>query len=127
LKKKDDYLPLVLSKRLLRVKRTLVLPAHINLTVITSSYDIIHSWFIPGLGLKLECVPGRSTHHTFFIDNVGFYIGQCAEICGRYHHHMPIRICALPFDHFLTWWYHFGLPKLMFTSSSFNYGFRKYT
>jgi heme/copper-type cytochrome/quinol oxidase subunit 2 len=129
LKKKDDAIPLVLSKRLLRVKRTLVLPAHINLTVITSSYDIIHSWFIPGLGLKLDCVPGRSTHHTFYIDNVGFYIGQCAEICGRYHHHMPIRVCALPFDHFLTWWYHFGLPKLMFTNSSsnFNYGFRKYS
>jgi hypothetical protein len=127
LKKKDDSLPLVLSKRLLRVKRTLVLPAHINLTVITSSYDIIHSWFIPGLGLKLDCVPGRSTHHTFYIDNVGFYIGQCAEICGRYHHHMPIRVCALPFDHFLTWWYHFGLPKLMFTNNNFNYGFRKYS
>lgn len=126
LKKRDDNLPLVLAKRLLRVKRTLIVPAHINLTVITSSYDIIHSWFIPGLGLKLDCVPGRSTHHTFYIDNVGFYVGQCAEICGRYHHHMPIRVCALPFDHFLTWWYHFGAPKLVFTSNNMSYGFRKY-
>ena len=127
LKKKDEMIPLTLAKRLLRVKRTLIVPAHINLTVITSSYDIIHSWFIPGLGLKLDCVPGRSTHHTFYIDNVGFYFGQCAEICGRYHHHMPIRVCALPFDHFLTWWYHFGAPKLMITNNALNYNFRKYS
>lgn len=91
------------SRRMLRTKRTLVLPAHVNLTAITNSYDVIHSWFIPGLGLKMDCIPGRSTHHTFYIDNVGFYYGQCAEVCGRYHHHMPIRICALPFNHFLLW------------------------
>lgn len=98
-----EMIPVPLAKRLLRVRRTLVLPAHVNITLITNSYDIIHSWFIPGLGIKIDCVPGRSTHHTFFIDNVGFYYGQCAEICGRYHHHMPIRVCALPFEHFLVW------------------------
>jgi heme/copper-type cytochrome/quinol oxidase subunit 2 len=120
----------VLSKRLLRTRRTLVLPAHVNITAVTNSYDVIHSWFIPGLGLKMDAIPGRATHHNFFIDNVGFYYGQCAEICGRYHHHMPIRICALPFEHFLLWWHTFGLPKLLFTSSKkrygFHYGSRKY-
>ena len=104
-----------LSRRLLRTRRTLVLPAHINITLITNSFDVVHSWFVPGLGLKLDCVPGRSTHHTLYIDNVGFYYGQCAEICGRYHHHMPIRICALPFEHFLMWWHVFGLPRIMFS------------
>lgn len=102
------------GRRLLRTKRTLVLPAHVNITIITNSYDVIHSWFIPGLGLKLDCIPGRATHHMLHIDNVGFYYGQCAEICGRYHHHMPIRICALPFEHFLVWWHTFGLPKMLF-------------
>ena len=120
----------VLSKRLLRTRRTLVLPAHVNITAVTNSYDVVHSWFIPGLGLKMDCIPGRATHHNFYIDNVGFYYGQCAEICGRYHHHMPIRICALPFEHFLLWWHTFGLPKLLFTSSkkrySFHYGTRKF-
>lgn len=109
---------ILLSKRLLRVKKTLVLPAHVNITAITNSYDVIHSWFIPGLGLKMDCIPGRATHHTFFIDNVGFYYGQCAEVCGRYHHHMPIRVCALPFDHFLVWWYNFGIPKLLFSTKN---------
>lgn len=100
--------------RLLRSRRVLVLPAHVNITVITNSFDIVHSWHIPGLGLKMDCLPGRATHHTLHIDNVGFYYGQCAEVCGRYHHHMPIRICALPFEHFLVWWHTFGLPKLLF-------------
>lgn len=130
-KLRSDLIPVTLSRRLLRTKKTLVLPAHVNLTLITNSYDIIHSWFIPGLGIKLDCVPGRSTHHTFFIDNVGFYYGQCAEICGRYHHHMPIRICALPFEHFLLWWHTFGLPKLISTPARKRYEqyyvFRKFT
>jgi hypothetical protein len=89
--------------RLLRSRRVLVLPAHINITVITNSFDVVHSWHIPGLGLKMDCLPGRATHHTMYIDNVGLYYGQCAEVCGRYHHHMPIRVCALPFEHFLVW------------------------
>lgn len=116
-KKQNENIPLPLWKRMLRTKRTLVLPAQINITVVTNSYDVIHSWFIPGLGLKMDCVPGRATHHVLHIDNVGFYYGQCAEICGRYHHHMPIRICALPFDHFLVWWHNFGLSKLMYVNS----------
>lgn len=129
-KKRHETISVVLSRRMLRTKRTLVLPAHVNLTAITNSYDVIHSWFIPGLGLKMDCIPGRSTHHTFYIDNVGFYYGQCAEVCGRFHHHMPIRICALPFEHFLIWWHSFGLPKLLFTNNRKNsqtyYGFRKF-
>lgn len=101
------------NRRLLRTRRVLVLPAHTNITLITNSFDVMHSWYVPGLGVKLDCVPGRSTHHTIHIDHAGFYYGQCAEICGRYHHHMPIRVCALPFEHFLIWWYHYGAPFFM--------------
>ena len=109
---KSESNSIATSRRLLRTKRTLILPAHINITLITSSYDVVHSWFVPGLGLKIDCVPGRSTHHSLYIDNVGFYYGQCAEICGRYHHHMPIRVCALSYHHFLLWWQTKGLPRL---------------
>lgn len=129
-KKRGDLIPINLARRIIRTKRTLVLPAHVNITLVTNSFDVVHSWFIPGLGIKLDCVPGRSTHHTFYIDSVGFYYGQCAEICGRYHHHMPIRVCALPFEHFLVWWYTFGLPRLLFTNNQRRfesyYSFRKY-
>ncbi len=111
-RQRTELVPVNLARRLLRTKRTLVLPAHVNITLVTNSYDVVHSWFIPGLGIKLDCVPGRSTHHTFYIDNIGFYYGQCAEICGRYHHHMPIRLCALPFEQFLVWWQKKGLKRL---------------
>lgn len=124
---KSELVPVTLARRLLRTKRTLVLPAHVNLTVITNSYDVVHSWFIPGLGLKMDCVPGRSTHHTFYIDNIGFYYGQCAEICGRYHHHMPIRMCALPFEQFVVWWHSKGLPRLNRLASINNNKFFKNT
>ena len=97
------------SKRLLKTRRILVLPAHFNISVITNSFDVVHSWYVPGLGIKLDCVPGRSTHHNIYIANYGFYYGQCAEICGRYHHHMPIRVCALPFEHFCVWWYNYSV------------------
>ena len=112
-KKKSDANNLNVNRRMLRTSRTLILPAHVNITAVTNSFDVIHSWFIPGLGLKMDCIPGRATHHTFYIDNVGFYYGQCAEVCGRYHHHMPIRICALPFEHFLLWWHHFGARRFL--------------
>lgn len=117
-KSKNELIPVTMARRLLRTKRTLILPAHINITLIASSYDVVHSWFVPGLGLKIDCVPGRSNHLTLYIDNIGFYYGQCAEICGRYHHHMPIRVCALNYEHFLLWWQVKGLPR-MYRSNSF--------
>lgn len=120
-KVKSEVFNAQLSRRLLRTRKTLVLPAHVNLTLVTNSYDVVHSWFIPSLGLKMDCVPGRSTHHSFYVDNVGFFYGQCAEICGRYHHHMPIRLCMLPYEHFFVWWQHFGLPKLLNTFSKSKY------
>ena len=111
-KNKSELIPVTLARRLLRTKRTLVLPAHINITLIASSYDVVHSWFVPGLGLKIDCVPGRSNHLTLYIDKAGFYYGQCEEIYGRYHHHMPVRVCALDYEHFLVWWQTKGLPKM---------------
>ncbi len=93
--------------RLLRTTSLLVLPVRTNLTLITNSFDVVHSWFIPGLGIKMDCVPGRSTHHSLYVRTPGFYYGQCAEICGRLHHHMPIKICFLQVEHFFVWWNHF--------------------
>lgn len=112
-RQKTEALPIHLCRRLLRTKKTLVLPTHVNISLITNSYDVVHSWYIPSLGIKLDCVPGRSTHHTLYLDYVGLYYGQCAEICGRYHHHMPIRIAGLPFEHFAVWWQTKGHIKLL--------------
>lgn len=108
----------IFNKRLLRTNKILLLPTNVNISVITNSFDVIHSWFIPGLGLKLDCVPGRSTQHTLHIMTPGFYYGQCAEICGRYHHHMPIRICAVSTPHFLFWWANKGVQGITKTHFS---------
>lgn len=101
------------NMRLLRLNKMLFLPTNLQLSIITNSFDVIHSWFIPGLGLKMDCVPGRSTHHTLYIDIPGIYYGQCAEICGRFHHHVPIRVCALEFEHFMLWFNHFVLSSFV--------------
>jgi hypothetical protein len=42
-KYKNESIPVSLARRLLRTKRTLILPAHINITLITGSYDVVHS------------------------------------------------------------------------------------
>ena len=90
--------------RMISTYNTLILPTKVNITVITNSFDVVHSWFVPGLGLKFDCVPGRSTHYTLRIDKPGLYYGHCAEVCGRFHHHMPIKICALPLNQFLYYY-----------------------
>jgi len=110
---KNLYKHYIYNKRMLRTTKMVVLPTNVNIAVITNSFDVIHSWFIPGLGFKLDCVPGRSTHHTLHILNPGFYYGQCAEVCGRYHHHMPVRICAINYPHFLFWWNNRGLAQFI--------------
>lgn len=92
------------SLRMVSTYNTLILPTKVNITVITNSFDVVHSWFVPGLGLKFDCVPGRSTHYTLRIDKPGIYYGHCAEVCGRFHHHMPIKICALPLNQFLYYY-----------------------
>lgn len=97
------------TKRLLKVINTFVLPTHTPLNVITNSYDVIHSWFIPALGIKFDCVPGKTTTHMLYIEDEGYYFGQCAEICGRYHHHMPIRFYACNFSEFIIWWSEVGV------------------
>jgi len=114
------------NQRLLNVDNILILPTKHNITFITNSFDVVHSWFIPGLGLKLDCVPGRSTHHSIFVRTPGFYYGQCAEICGRFHHHMPIKLCFLPFEHFILLWNHFyfrylDTPRSTYFNIMFNY------
>ncbi len=52
------------------------------------SYDVVHSWWIPQLGGKIQAIPGRTNHIWFKADRAGTYYGQCAELCGLYHEAM---------------------------------------
>lgn len=99
----NDFLKnnILVKNRFISVDNVVFLPARKNITIITNSFDVAHSWFVPGLGLKFDCIPGRSTHNSLFISKPGYYFGHCAEVCGRFHHHMPIKIAAVNADHYV--------------------------
>ncbi|MBV8479688.1 MAG: cytochrome c oxidase subunit II [Actinobacteria bacterium] len=58
------------------------------------SDDVIHSWWIPALGGKIQAIPGRTNHTWFEANDPGTYTGQCAELCGVYHAAMAARVVA---------------------------------
>lgn len=74
------------SLRRLRLTKGLCLPAMMPIHGIFGSKDVIHSWAIPGLGLKIDCIPGYNSHRRLFLTWRGAFWGQCMEVCGRYHH-----------------------------------------
>jgi cytochrome c oxidase subunit II len=65
----------------------LVVPAgsNVRLTVVTPPNDVIHSWWVPELGGKIDAIPGQVNHTWFRTPAFGTYIGQCAELCGVQH------------------------------------------
>lgn len=70
----------------------ILLPIEVRLHILASSKDIIHSWAIPSAGIKIDCVPGYSSHRIAIFLVSGIFWGQCMEICGRFHHWMPIIV-----------------------------------
>jgi cytochrome c oxidase subunit 2 len=58
------------------------------------SPDVIHSWWIPALGGKIQAIPGRHNHTWFRVDKIGTYSGQCAELCGVFHASMLATVVA---------------------------------
>jgi cytochrome c oxidase subunit 2 len=87
--------------RLLAVDKRLVLPsnAYINLSI--TSEDVIHSWAIPQLGIKVDAIPGRLTEFVFYANFNGIYYGQCSELCGVNHGFMPICVEVVSYFDFL--------------------------
>jgi cytochrome c oxidase subunit II len=77
-----------------RTINTLYVPVNrvVNLTVVSA--DVIHSWWIPELGGKVQALPGITNHTWFDVDEPGTYVGQCAELCGLYHAAMTARVVA---------------------------------
>nr|QTT61175.1 cytochrome c oxidase subunit II [Tritia ephamilla] len=89
--------------RLLEVDHRVVLPTQTDLRVLVTSADVIHSWTVPSLGVKVDAVPGRLNQLGFFIKYPGVFYGQCSEICGANHSFMPIVVEAVPLKNFLEW------------------------
>jgi cytochrome c oxidase subunit 2 len=89
--------------RLYDVDNPVVLPVDTDIRLLTTASDVIHSWAMPALGVKMDAVPGRINETWLRIDRPGVYYGQCSELCGDYHAFMPIKIEALSKEDFEAW------------------------
>ena len=67
-----------------------------ELDVTAPAFDVIHSWWIPALGGKIDAIPGRVNHTWFRAERVGVFTGQCAELCGLNHARMLAQVEVLP-------------------------------
>jgi cytochrome c oxidase subunit 2 len=89
--------------RLLEVDNRVVLPVDTHVRFILTGSDVIHSFAIPALGLKLDAIPGRLNQTSTFINREGLFYGQCSEICGVNHGFMPIVIEAVSLEKYMAW------------------------
>jgi cytochrome c oxidase subunit 2 len=79
-------------------------PAGTTVVLNITSIDVIHSWWVPSLGGKVDAVPGYTTYTWFQADKAGaLYHGQCAQLCGRQHAYMTALVKVLPPAQYQTW------------------------
>ena len=93
------------SFRLLEVDNRVLLPIHTHLRLLVTSADVIHSWAVPSIGIKIDACPGRLSQASLFIKREGVYYGQCSEICGVNHGFMPIVVKAVSVSTYFDWFY----------------------
>jgi len=89
--------------RLLEVDNQLVVPVGKKIRILTNSVDVIHSFFIPSLGVQRYAIPGRTIETWMTVDKPGVYYGQCNQICGVDHSRMPIAVKAVTQDEYKAW------------------------
>nr|YP_010411484.1 cytochrome c oxidase subunit II [Callirhopalus sedakowii]URN73815.1 cytochrome c oxidase subunit 2 [Callirhopalus sedakowii] len=89
--------------RLLDVDSRMMIPYMSQIRLIVTSADVIHSWTVPSLGIKIDGTPGRLNQASFSINRTGLLYGQCSEICGANHSFMPIVIESISPKFFLNW------------------------
>nr|YP_011027882.1 cytochrome c oxidase subunit 2 [Euplotes vannus]UPM52092.1 cytochrome c oxidase subunit 2 [Euplotes vannus] len=106
----SQYQPLrkgIVNMIRIQADKAIAMPTDTRLQILAVSKDIIHSWAIPAAGIKIDCIPGYSSHRVAIFTLSGIYWGQCMEICGRFHHWMPIVVYFLRRDLFCLWCIHF--------------------
>nr|WVH44982.1 cytochrome c oxidase subunit II [Tipula legalis] len=89
--------------RLLDVDNRIILPMNTQIRVLVTAADVLHSWTVPALGVKIDATPGRLNQTSFLINRPGLFYGQCSEICGANHSFMPIVIESVPMNYFINW------------------------
>nr|YP_009488381.1 cytochrome c oxidase subunit II [Trachypeplus jacobsoni]AWD31640.1 cytochrome c oxidase subunit II [Trachypeplus jacobsoni] len=89
--------------RLLDVDNRVILPMKTPIRMMVTSTDVIHSWTIPTLGVKIDATPGRLNQTTIFMKRPTIMYGQCSEICGANHSFMPIVLESTSMKLFIKW------------------------
>jgi cytochrome c oxidase subunit 2 len=100
--------------RLLEVDNRIIVPVGVDVRVLVTGADVIHSFAIPALGVKKDAMPGRLNETWFNVTREGVYYGQCSEICGTGHGYMPIAVEAVSKERFQEW---LGQQKQAFNSN----------
>lgn len=88
---------------LLNVDKPLVVPVNTKIRFVITAGDVIHSWWVPALGWKMDAIPGIVNAAWTNIKTPGVYRGQCAELCGQDHGFMPIVVKAVSKEDFAKW------------------------
>nr|YP_009995495.1 cytochrome c oxidase subunit II [Ochthebius uniformis]QNP09950.1 cytochrome c oxidase subunit 2 [Ochthebius uniformis] len=91
------------SFRLLDVDNRIILPYNSQIRMMVTAADVLHSWTIPSLSVKIDAMPGRLNQINFFINRAGLFFGQCSEICGANHSFMPIVLESISSNFFIKW------------------------
>jgi len=103
--------------RLLEVDNRVILPVDTHIRFIITARDVIHSFAVPSLGLKLDALPGRLNQTSVIINREGVFYGMCSELCGILHFAMPIVIEAVSLESYLLWLSSKNSPPITFKSS----------
>lgn len=88
---------------LLAADNPLVVPVGANVEIRLTSADLVHSWSVPALGVRIDAVPGRITRGWFRATKVGIYYGMCSEMCGVRKEYMPIAVKVVSPEEFQGW------------------------
>ena len=91
------------QNRLLETDNYVVLPVNTKVRLLITASDVLHSFALPAMGVKLDAVPGRVNETWMEITREGTFYGQCSEICGTGHSYMPIAIKAVSKEAYAEW------------------------
>lgn len=86
-----------------QVDNPLVVPVNKKIRIITTSNDVIHSWYVPAFGVKQDAIPGFVRDTWFKADKVGVYRGFCTELCGKEHAFMPVVVKVVSQADYTKW------------------------
>ena len=99
----DDAAVKAHEPRLLGVDNVIVVPVNKVVEVDTTGADVIHSWALPQMGVKMDAVPGRINHTWFKATQTGTFYGECSELCGARHAFMPIEVKVVSDAEYAQW------------------------